>query len=70
MRFEKDGNYIEVSEALSANKGRQIVCIVESSLSFDKLPINFREQISKSDSTGVNNLKESVSLWAKKNGYK
>jgi len=67
MRYEKEDQYIEVSETISANYGE--ACFVDSNLGDLQLPIEFREQIPKSEKDKIENLKRSVLDWASRNGF-
>jgi len=71
MRFEKEGDFVEISEGLSCDyNGNDEVWFVESNLEFKDLPIKFRVQVQKSNLEATKELQEVVSSWAKRNYFK
>ena len=71
MRFEKEGNFIEVTDGISADNDRFgiEVWFIETNLDFKDLPIEFRAQVLKSDVDGYAKLEAAVLSWTYRNEY-
>jgi hypothetical protein len=69
MRFEKDKYFVEISDAISTDIDGP-VWFIESNISFDILPIEFRKQVPRDDKEGFVKLKNAVSKWADREGFK
>ena len=67
MQWTNDGNHIKIEEVTDVDIGS--VTIISSSLRFSDLPIEFREQIAKTDVAATRNLIALVDQWARKKGY-
>ena len=68
MRFEKDGDFVEITDAVSANANCE-VWFIETNLNFENLPVEFRKQVPKTDKNGFEKLKNAVVNWAKNSGF-
>lgn len=68
MRWERAGQFIAVESALSAEHNTEVL-IVSSSLSWGTLPMEFKEQVRKSDAQQCEALQNAVAYWANANRF-
>ena len=69
MRFEKNKEFVEIASAFSTDF-KAAVWYIESSRELTDLPVEFRDQVRKTDKEKYENLKHAVCSWAACNGYK
>jgi hypothetical protein len=71
MRWEKKGDgFVEIDDCISVEVGGRAAFYVESNLNFIALPKEFRSHVPYTDSLGLQRLKNTVSIWAERNGYR
>jgi hypothetical protein len=68
MKWEKGKDFVRIVSGISANSKGE-VWYVESSLGFENLPIEWRNQVPKTDEQAYEKLEASVSSWAERHGY-
>lgn len=68
MRWEKGSQFIAIESALSTEIEAE-VHLVSSNLDWSKLPLEFKEQVRKSDSLQCEGLRNDVANWARAHGF-
>ena len=69
MIFEKENDFVEITQAISADTN-DTVWYVYTNLDRENLPVEFRVQVSETDQEGLEKLKNTLVKWADRNGFK
>ena len=69
MLFKKGNDFVEITQAISADTNDN-VWYVYSNLDWEKLPVEFRVQVSETDQEGLEKLKGALVKWADRKGFK
>lgn len=69
MLFQKGNDFVEITQAISADTN-ETVWYVYTNLDWEKLPVEFRVQISETDQEGLEKLKSALVEWADAEGFK
>ena len=69
MLFKKGNDFVEITQAISADTNDN-VWYVYSNLDWEKLPVDFRVQVSETDQEGLEKLKGALVKWADRKGFK
>lgn len=67
MRWEKNELFVEVESALSTNSNEAVLIV--SSNAWNKLPLEFKEQVHESEREKCDALRTAVAAWARANGF-
>lgn len=68
MRWEKGVQFIAIESARSADCSAEVL-IVSSSVAWSTLPLEFKEQVRRSNSQQCDALQSAVAYWARANGF-
>jgi translation initiation factor 2 alpha subunit (eIF-2alpha) len=69
MLFQKGTDFVEITQAISADTN-ETVWYVYTNLDWEKLPVEFRVQVSETDQEGLEKLKNALVEWADRKGFK
>jgi translation initiation factor 2 alpha subunit (eIF-2alpha) len=69
MLFQKGTDFVEITQAISADTN-ETVWYVYTNLDWEKLPVEFRVQVSETDQEGLEKLKNALVEWADHKGFK
>jgi hypothetical protein len=69
MLFQKGTDFVEITQAISADTN-ETVWYVYTNLDWEKLPVEFRVQVSETDQEGLEKLKNDLVEWADRKGFK
>ena len=68
MDWKRGKDRLAIERATSVDRNYDVL-IVSSSLAWQELPIEFKEQVSVSDGVACARLQQTVNDWAAKNGF-
>ena len=68
MRWVKGTDYIQIDSVASTDMGGEQL-IVDSTVGWPHLPLEFKDQIAACDVRACKALHESVEVWARANGF-
>jgi hypothetical protein len=69
MLFEKGNDFIEITQAISADTNDN-VWFVYTNLDLESLPVELRGQVSGTDQEGLEKLKNALVNWADSKGFR
>ena len=69
MVFEKGNDFVEITQAISADTN-DTVWYVYTNLDWENLPVEFRVQVPETDQEGLEKLKNALVKWADRKGFK